>query len=156
MRDYFQCDKKWAFTPVWLEMSENKLILLVRTTLQYPSQSSAEKLQENAVGPSFWWILSFFKLIFQSVSSKLVEKFKGTILKKRRGFGPSGRPPPPLDARLFCPFKLSKDVLPLPPTPLPPLSIYCWKQTFSYVRLCSLSVKCIRKHDVVWRLPTEQ
>ena len=31
------------------------------------------------VGTSFWLILSFFKLIFQSVSSKLVEEFKGTI-----------------------------------------------------------------------------
>ena len=37
LKDYFQCNKKWAITPVQLEIilckSENKLILLVRTTL---------------------------------------------------------------------------------------------------------------------------
>ena len=43
------------------------------------NQSSVEKLQKNTVGTLFWWILSLFRLIFQSVSSKLAEEFEGTI-----------------------------------------------------------------------------
>ena len=54
--------------------------------------------QENAVGTSFRWILSFSKLIFQSVPSKLVEEFEGTIwtLSKK------GRGPNPLDPSPRC------------------------------------------------------
>ena len=60
----------------------------------------------DAVGTSFWWILSVFKPIFESVSStKLIEEFEGTIWtvsKKGRGLDPLDPPPPfPLDAHLL-------------------------------------------------------
>ena len=52
---------------------------LTSSSHAYPSSSSVENLQENAVGTSFCWLLSFLKLIFKALLLNLSKNLKAQL-----------------------------------------------------------------------------